>query len=175
LNSNIFVSTGLSFAALKNLYFFVNDSEDQSRFTTVFDEGSTKRTNFFGAITMTYATRTKLAVRGDYFSYGTDSEPEAWHRPTYKLAVSGSYNLQDKIVLSAEIIALGGIKARDPLTLQAIKLDPAFDLNFRAEYFVSKKFSVFLDFNNITSNNYQLLLNYPVRGFQATGGITWSF
>jgi hypothetical protein len=29
--------------------------------------------------------------------------------------------------------------------------------------------------NNIISNKYPLFLNYPVRGFQATAGITWSF
>ncbi|MCU0358959.1 MAG: hypothetical protein MUE95_15450 [Cyclobacteriaceae bacterium] len=174
-NSNIYLSAGFSFAALKNLYFYVNETADVSRFTTVYDEGSTKRTNFFAAVAMTYSTRTKLSIRGDYFTYGTDSEPEAWHRPAYKFNLSGSYNLQDKIVVSGEIIALGGIKARDPLTLQAVRLDPAFDLNLRVEYLFSKRVSAFIDLNNITSNTYQVLLNYPVRGFQAMGGITWSF
>jgi hypothetical protein len=175
LNSNIYVSTGLSFAALKNLYFFINDELNQAKFNTVFDEGPTKRTNLYAALAMTYSTRTKLSLRGDYYAYGTDSQPEAWHRPTYKLNFSGSYNLQDKIVISGEIIALGGIKARDPLTASTVKLDPAFDLNLRTEYFVSKNFSVFLELNNLTSNSYKVFLYYPVRGFQAMGGITWSF
>jgi hypothetical protein len=174
-NSNIFVSSGLSFASLKNLYFFVNDEEDQAKFNTLFDEGSTKRTNLFGSINMTYSSRTKFSVRGDYYGYSPASIPQAWHRPGYKLSVAGSYNIQDKIVLTTDIMGLGNIRARDPQTLVAVTLDPAFDLNFRAEYFVSKSFSVFLDVNNVIGNSYQVFLNYPVRAFQAMGGITWSF
>lgn len=175
LGSNVFVSTGLSFASLKNLYFFVNEAEDQSKFDVIYDEGATRRTNLFASMAMSYETRTKLTFRGDYYAYGTDSQAEAWHRPGYRLNISGSYNIQDKIVLSADVIALGNIRARDPLSAQTIKLDPAFDLNFRTEYFVSETFSVFVELNNITSNSYQVFLNYPVRGFQAMGGITWSF
>jgi hypothetical protein len=175
LNSNIFVNTGLSLASLKNLYFFVNGEEDQSKFDVVYDEGATKRSNLFASILMNFDTRTKLVIRGDHYAYSTDSQSEAWHRPGYRLNISGSYSLQDKIVFSTDVIALGNIRARDPIMLQTVKLDPAFDLNFRTEYFVSETFSVFLDFNNITSNAYQVYLHYPVRRFQVMGGITWSF
>lgn len=175
LSSNIFVNTGLSFASLKNLYFFLNNTEDQSKFDVVYDDGATKRTNLFASLSMTFDTRTKLVIRGDHYSYSTDSQPEAWHRPGYRLNISGSYSLQDKIIVSTDVIALGNIRARDPITQQTVKLDPAFDLNFRTEYFISETFSVFLDFNNITSNAYQVYLNYPVRRFQVMGGITWSF
>lgn len=175
LSSNVFVSTGLSFANLKNFYFFVNSETDQAKFNVLYDEGSTNRTNLFAALGMNFDTRTRLSVRGDYFTYSPDTEVEAWHRPGYSLNVSGSYNLKDKIVFNAEILALGNIKARDPQSLQTVKLDPAFDLNFRVEYFVSKRFSAFVELNNVIANPYQVYLNYPVRGFQAMGGVTWSF
>jgi len=175
LSSNVFVNTGISFASLKNLYFFVNDVENQAKFNMEYDDGATKRTNLFASMNMNYGNTARFSFRGDYFSYNTDSQPVAWHRPGYSLSLGGMYNLKGKMVFSSDIMALGGIKARDPLTLQSVKLDPAFDLNFRMEYFVSQTFSVFLDFNNITSNKYQVYFNYPVRAFQAMGGITWSF
>ncbi|MBX2966669.1 MAG: hypothetical protein KF845_11015 [Cyclobacteriaceae bacterium] len=174
LTGNLFVNTGFSFATLNNLYFFVNDAENQSKFTTVFDTGSTKRANFFAAANLNYGNKARLTIRGDYFSYGTDSQAEAWHRPGYSFSLNGLYNLKGKIAFSTDIMALGGIRALSP-TLQTVKLDPAFDLNFRMEYFVSDKFTVFLDFNNVTGNNYQVFWHYPVRGFQVMGGITWSF
>lgn len=174
LSGNLFVNAGFSFAALRNLYFFLNDPEDPSRFTTVFDDGTTKRANLFAAINLNYGNKAGLTLRGDHFSYGTDTQPEAWHQPGYSFSLNGTYNLKGKIVLSSDIIALGGIKARNE-TLETITLDPAFDLNFRIEYFVSEKFSVFVDLNNISGTNYEIFLNYPVRGFQAMGGITWSF
>jgi hypothetical protein len=175
LSSKAVVNTGVSFAAIENLYFFVNDAEDGSKFNPVYDAGTTKRTNFFAAITLNHSDKGRLILRGDYFSYSTDELPEAWHRPGYRATVSGLYNIRNKLLLSADIIAQGNMKAFDLQTLTSIKLDPAFDLNFRTDYFVSKNFSVFVDLNNITSNKYPVFLNYPVRGFQVMGGITWSF
>ncbi|QOI98193.1 MAG: hypothetical protein HRU69_12170 [Flammeovirgaceae bacterium] len=175
LSSIALVHTGISFANFENLYFFVNDTVDVSKFNTVYDAGSTKRTNFFAALTLNYSDVARFMLRGDYFSYSTDELPEAWHRPGYRATVSGSYNIRKKVLLRADIIAQGNMKALDPATQLPVKLDPAFDLNFRTEYFVSKNFSVFVDLNNITSNKYPVFLNYPVRGFQVMGGITWSF
>ncbi len=81
--------------------------------------------------------------------------------------------------MSAKVLALGGMKAWDHTELIAenkIKnLPAAFDLNFKAEYLFSESFSVFVQLNNITGNKYPLFLNYPSRGFQGMGGITWTF
>ncbi len=84
-------------------------------------------------------------------------------------------NLVGKFLLNVSLIAQGGMKAVDPVTDAIVKLDPAFDLNVRAEYLISESFSLFGQFNNITSTEYPVFLNYPVRGFQALGGFTWSF
>jgi hypothetical protein len=48
-------------------------------------------------------------------------------------------------------------------------------VNARLEYVVSDSFSVFVHGYNLTSNNYQVFLNYPVRGLQVLGGVTWRF
>jgi hypothetical protein len=67
------------------------------------------------------------------------------------------------------------MKSMDPVTDTEVKLDAAFDLNFKTEYLFSKSFSAFVQLHNITSNKYPIFLNYPVRGFQLMAGITWSF
>ena len=121
------------------------------------------------------AEQVKFILRGDYYSYSTDEISEAWHRPTYKLTANASYNVYQKLLFKIDLIAQGGMKALEPVTLNTVKLDPAFDLNFRAEYLFSESFSIFIQLNNITGNKYPVFLNYPVRGFQAMGGITWSF
>jgi len=111
-------------------------------------------------------------VRGDYYGYSSSS---VLHRPTYKLAASGSYNLYQKFIFSADLIAQGGMKAIDPVTDKSVKLNGAFDLNFKTEYLFSESFSAFVQLNNIVGNKYPIFLNYPVRGFQVLAGITWSF
>jgi hypothetical protein len=67
------------------------------------------------------------------------------------------------------------MKAFDPVADARVELDPAFDLNVRTEYLFSETISIFAQLNNVTSSQYPLFLNYPVRGFQALGGLTWSF
>lgn len=176
LGNKVAAHTGLSFASLKHLYYFVNSEADQAKFNTVYDGGAgTRRTNFYAALSYAQSEIAKFMLRGDFFGYGTGNLPEAWHRPTYRLTVNGSYNLYGKLLFHADLITQGGMRALDPLTDKTIKLNAAFDLNFKTEYLFSDSFSAFLQFNNIASNKYPLFLNYPVRGFQVMGGITWSF
>ncbi|MEO5603463.1 MAG: hypothetical protein ABIR06_21260 [Cyclobacteriaceae bacterium] len=173
IGNKIAVNGGFSLASLKNLYFFKNTVTDPSKFTVEYDDVTT-RTNFFASLGFAQTESIKVLVRGDVYSYSTEIA-EAWHRPTYKVTGETSFNLYSKLLLDFNLIAQGGMKAFDPLTDQTVKLDPAFDLNVRAEYLISKSFSIFAQFNNLTSAQYPVFLNYPVRGFQGLGGLTWSF
>ena len=173
IGNKVAVNGGFSLATLKNLYFFRNTAEDPSKFTAEYDD-VTDRTNFFASLGFAQTETFKFTLRGDVYSYSTDID-EAWHRPTYKVTGETSLNLYDKFLLDVNLIAQGGMKAFDPVADTRVELDPAFDLNVRTEYLISKSFSIFAQFNNVTSNQYPLFFNYPVRGFQVLGGLTWSF
>ena len=173
IGNKISVNGGFSLATLKHLYFFKNKEEDPARFTVEYDDVTT-RTNFFASLGFAQTETFKFMVRGDVYSYSTEIE-EAWHRPTYKVTAETSVNVSNKFLLDVNLISQGGMKAFDPIADARVELDPAFDLNVRSEYLFSESFSIFAQFNNITSNQYLLFLNYPVRGFQALGGLTWSF
>jgi hypothetical protein len=182
VGNKVSVSGGFSFAALKNWYFFVNDPADQSKFLPAYDPGTTTRMNLFASLGFVQTESAKFLLRGDFYTYGTDNIDEPYHRPKYKFTGDASFNLARKLLLNVNLIAQGGMKALqtelvggDAIQTQTVKLDPAFDLNVRAEYLFSESFSFFVQCNNITSNKYPVFLNYPVRGFQVLGGITWSF
>jgi hypothetical protein len=175
LGNKVSASAGWSLASLKNWYSFVNDANDQSKFTVDYNPGATQRTNFFATVNYTqqYA---KFMLRGDL--YGYSQKDQVFHRPTYRVTTNASYTLYEKMIFKLDLIAQGGMKAvLDPAsaTPTIVTVDPAFDLNLRAEYLFSESLSFFLQFNNITSNKYPVFLNYPVRGFQVLGGVTWSF
>lgn len=169
------VGTGFAFANLKDFYYYQNDQTDRSRFVTVFDEGNTGRTTLFAEVGLNQAEAVRMMVRGDYYMYSTGNEPEAWHRPRYRVAVNSSYNLYSKLLFNVDLAAQGGARALDVDSDTIVELDAAFDLNVKASYFISKQFSVFVKGSNLLSNDYQLYLNYPVRGLQVMGGITWVF
>jgi hypothetical protein len=170
LGSTVLVGAGMSLASLKDMYFFVNDPADPSKFLVVYDD--VKRTNLYASLLFTHADNFRLSIQGDYFGYDID---KAWHKPGYRLTTGVSYNLFKKLIFNMDIIAQGNTKAFNPETSKATSLDAAFDLNFRTEYLVSDRFSVFLELNNITGNKYPMFFNYPVRGFQGLGGLTWKF
>ncbi|MBS1950920.1 MAG: hypothetical protein OJF59_003310 [Cytophagales bacterium] len=191
LSGKVSYGAGFSFANLKNLYYYQLDTtkHSQNKFNVFYDNGSTQRISFFGELNYT-SEAFAIGLRGDYFSYSTSManqiasfygitnpslENVALHRPTYRVAINSTYNIYDKIILSANFIAQGGINALDVKTKRLITLNPAADLNFKINYKVSKQFSLFLDFNNILSSNYQLYMNYPVRAFQVLGGASWNF
>jgi hypothetical protein len=178
IGNKVALNGGFSFASLKNLYFYVNDSTDQAKFNVEYDQDATIRTNLFASIGFAQTETVKILVRGDLFNYSTQQQGEAWHRPTYRLTGDLGFNIYKKLLLDISLIAQGGMKAKDYTVngdYNVVELDPAVDLNARIEYLVSPKFSIFVRGNNLTSNEYPMFLNYPVRGLQVLGGITWTF
>ncbi len=175
LGSKIAFGTGVSLANLKDLYFYQNNTLDRARFITVYDDGNTKRTNLFGELSYSQTDKARFSLRGDLFGYSTDKVEAAWHRPTYRMTLNSSFNIVDKFLINADLMTQGGAKAFNVDTNTVITLDPAFDLNLRLNYFVSSQFSVFLKGSNLLANEYQLYLNYPVRGLQVLGGLTYVF
>jgi hypothetical protein len=178
IGNKVAVNGGLSFASLKNWYFYVPGG-GPGKFTPEYEQDAVQRTNLFASVGFAQTEAAKFLLRGDLYGYSArDFEEEAWHRPTYKVTGDVSFNIYKKLLVNVNLIAQGGMKA--PIFLpndgvDVVELDAAFDLNARLEYVLSDKFSVFLQGNNITSNKYPVFIRYPVRGFQLLGGLTWSF
>lgn len=175
LGSKVSYGGGLSIANLKNWYFYRNDDTDRSKFNLEFDEGNTKRTNFFGELSFAHAEKARVSLRGDYFGYSTGNSLEAWHRPKYRVGVTTAFNIYAKLLLNVDMMAQGGAKAYDVDTAVTTTLPAAFDLNAKLSYMFSKQFSLFVKGNNLLSNDYPIYLNYPVRGLNVMGGLTWVF
>ncbi len=185
IGRKVAVEAGVSVATLKNYYYYQTVRDDLNpggvpvgvlfdKFTVVYDP-NTQRFNPFAEISYAQTQDFSLVVRGDYFSYNTEVLQGAWHRPSYRISANSRYNLYEKITLEAGFIAQGGMKSLDPASNTVILLAPAFDLNFKLRYFLSKQFSAFVQFNNILSRDYPLYQSYNVRGFQVLGGVSWSF
>jgi hypothetical protein len=175
LGSKVAFGTGVSFANLKDLYFHKNNEADRARFVTVYDQGNTKRTNLYGEVSFAEADKIRFSLRGDIYGYSTDEVEAAWHRPTYRMTLNSSFNIVDKFLINANVLTQGGAKAFNVDNDSVLTLASAFDLNIKLNYFVSPQFSIFIQGSNLLGNEYQLYLNYPVRGLQVLGGLTYMF
>ncbi len=176
LSSKMGFGAGLSLATYKNLYFFINNPIDESKFLTYYNTENTTVLNIYGELSYNRNDLLRLSLRGDYWGYDVDAVTrEPWHRPNYKIAATTTYKLYEKIRLEAEAFAIGGITALDVSTDQNVQLKAALDLNIKVDYLVSDRFSAWIRLNNILAKEYELLYRYPTRSLQVMAGITYSF
>ncbi len=177
LMSRLSGESGISLSTYKNLFFFQNrDAIVPEFFDVVYDTVNTTILNYYAELNYQELEQTRAGIRADFYIYNSNQFAKAWHRPGTKITATVAHNIYDKILLKSELFLMAGIWAPDVLADgDPVKLSPAIDLNIKGEYLFSSRFSIFLHFNNIFGNEYQLLYNYPVRGFQVLGGATYSF
>jgi len=157
--------------------FFVNDYRGMGNgFTVVYDD--IKYTNFHGEVSLYQRDELRVLASGDYYVYQMDLVDKPWHTPQLEVAVSGMYNLREKIVAKAEIFAFSSQYAME-LNEQgeetAIELKGTVDVNAGLEYRYTKRLSLFLQLNNIAALEYNKWNKYPTQRFNLLGGLTYVF
>jgi hypothetical protein len=174
LGSGFNFVSGFAFSRLKDYFLFQNDSLNEAKFNTVYDDVT--RSNFFTAINFDKGNYS-FRIKGDVFGYSTGGQQEAWHRPRYKLDAYVVIKAANKLSIIPRLMILGGMKALDfkQPTDVVVSLPAAVDLSANVEYNFSGKIGMFVKLNNLLNSDYRLYNQYPVRGFQALVGFTWKF
>jgi hypothetical protein len=167
--------TALSIGTYDNLAFFATNSSDSTRFDILYDTDNPTLVHFLAEVGYSKVDDLLLNFRADFYGYDTQSLAKAWGRPTYSLKASATYSIYEKIVLGTSITMMGGIKGLNQQSGSEQKLDGIFDLNLSVDYLFSPRFSAFVIGKNIASQEYQQFLNYPSRGINVIGGISYSF
>lgn len=165
----------LGYRRLDNLATYMNDSLDQSRFNILYDtEGAS---NIYTKASLTYSQndklRSSLSLRLN--QWNTESLDLAWHLPNTEATLNLRYKILDKMYINTDFYYISGIQAFDFDLNKEISLDKITDLSIGFDYQVSKKFSSFLNFNNVLSGNYQRYFKYPSQGINILGGLTYTF
>ena len=125
----------------------------------------------------------KLGLKGEYFSYDTDEQPEAWNLPDIEASVFLDYQIDEHWFAGANLFYVGERKDQvttglGTLTLPVttrVTLDSYFDANAHVGYKISDQLSAFAKANNIANQDYQRWLNYPVQSIQFLVGATYQF
>ncbi|WP_405207832.1 TonB-dependent receptor [Aquimarina sp. LLG6339-5] len=138
--------------------------------------------NGYGELNFSINKKFKLGVSGEYFSYNTEDEQEAWNLPELKASVLLDYQITDQWFAGAQLFYVGERKdintavAFTPPTPEAtVTLDSYFDANVNLGYRFNDKLSVFIKGNNLAGQNYERWVNFPVQGVQVLGGVTYKF
>jgi hypothetical protein len=162
-----------------NYGLFVTDTTFtlNNRFNIVYD--NMRLFNFRAELFSNVGERLKVRTGIDYFEYTTENELEAWHLPTLQIDLSVKYNIQDKIILSADAFARNSVYARvfdETGNVQREEIHGFHvDANLGIEYRYTKILSVFLKLNNIQNQRLEKWYNYPSQKFNFMGGVTYAF
>lgn len=180
ISSKIAFNAKVKYSNIRNQYFYVNDTSSETPLQNKFDVVYDDLTRLRLLAEMSYKTGESLflTLKTNYFKYDLKSEMNAWHMPEYNVGLNARYILQKKIVLDASIFAIGDRPVRefDENEVEYTKtLQSVIDLNLGIEYRLSKVFSAFGYFNNISSVKYQKWNNYPTQRFNFMLGLSYSF
>ena len=169
-------AAGFSVAKLQNMYFFVNNPVDTTRFDAIYEYGNTAYTNVYGQLSFSRSERFGARLRADYYNYAPTTLEEPWHQPGLKLEGDVKYNIYEKIYLDAEAFVLGGIKAPVIGAEAGVNtLDPVINLTLGGEYRFSPQATAFIRFHNILNKEFERFQNYPSRKLLVRIGATYAF
>ena len=162
---------------------FVGATEDYqygNSFGMVYDD--VKTTLFSGELNVDVNRNFKLGIRGEYFSYSTYFEEEAWNLPDLKASLFMDYQIDENWFTGAGLFYVGERKDQffeygnlvSP-PRQTITLDSYFDANAHVGYRLHDQLSFYFKVNNIANQDYQRWSNTPVQGIQFLAGATYQF
>jgi hypothetical protein len=171
-----------SISELRGMPLFVNHDVTELTFQVVYD--TVKVTNLGGEIGIHQSNKMNILIKGNYYIYEMKNELAPWHLPNLRVGLTGFYDLQDKLVLKADLFynSLQVARTFDDVNgkflgnnVYSTELPGYFDANLGVEYRYSKKLSAFININNIASANYYKWNNYPSQSINILGGLTYSF
>jgi hypothetical protein len=174
VSSNLGYSVAYQYKNYKRMLFFQNNTLDSARFSLLYDEGGVSVNRFSADVN--YLVNDQISFTGDvaYNAYKTTDVAEAWHRPTLEISVTSKFKIMSKLRGHLTYFLLNGIKAQtaggETITLATVN-----DLNLGLELSFTERAGIFVELMNIFGSNYQLYNNYPVKGFQVVGGLSYKF
>lgn len=125
------------------------------------------------------ANQFSLGVSLKFDSFVPDNQKQAWNIPMFQSSILTDYQILPNWFIGADLFYVGDrkdIKHTLPTaTTEEVSLDGYFDVNLHTDYTLAKRWTIFLNANNLTAKNYLRWTNYPMQGLQILGGVKYQF
>jgi len=167
----------VGFNRLNNQPLFVNDYTvgGGGKSFRVVNEAKINVVNFGGELGYNIGEKFSVLTNITFNQYtGLVTNAKAWGLPPLELNANMRLQVIKDLWLKTDLFAWSG-----PQYLKkdgtAGTLAGAFDLNAGLEFKITKNLNLWTQFNNVFNKEYQRWNQYPVYGFNFTGGIVFSF
>jgi outer membrane receptor protein involved in Fe transport len=161
------------FKRINNLPLFINNGSNLSTFDLIYDAGTSNLTGFNVDLHIQASDVFSLETSLESINYKLATETKAWFRPNFTLNTEARAQVNPKMALSASLNYRGqsyGKLANQPVTLKGY-----LNMDLGTSYQVAKKWTAFVQANNLLDTKYQQYLYYNGFGRQIFGGISYSF
>jgi hypothetical protein len=155
----------------KNTLLFQYDSLDNvlNNFNTVFEK-RLAYLNFHSSLQYAYKGMFQAHADVDYFVYNTETNLEAWYKPSLQTQIGLKYLYKNKFTVGFDVNILNGLKSLDE-NQNVVTLKTIADINLNANYYLNKHIGFFAELNNISTQQYKRWYNYKSYGIQALAGV----
>lgn len=174
-------------ALFKSNSYFVDNTNTEgyafaNSFGLVYD--NVKTITFFGELKADFSKNTTFGINGEFNSFSTQNEREAWNLPTLRIASNLDITITNKWSAGLNVFFVGerldqftraSLGPTFPTISTDVKLESYFDLNTNLLYKYSERLSFCLKGNNLANQNYQRWINSPVQGIQVLLGANYKF
>lgn len=161
---HLLLDASLSYRSIKLMPFYVPSGSDSSRYSIAYDLGSVGVVTLKSSLTYMPSTSSTYGVSLEINGYSMESLDRPWHKPAYILKAYTSHNIQEKLIVSAFLTSMGGIRGPANVNFGYVNLSAFTDLGLGAKYLVSQRASAFIQVNNLLNSEYERYLGYPTRG-----------
>ncbi|WP_339905364.1 TonB-dependent receptor [uncultured Cyclobacterium sp.] len=173
-NDQVNYKIGFKYGDFTNMHFYGNNEMDSTRFQLIYDNNS-KVLEYHASLDFNFDDWYQLDASAHYYHYTLDEISFAWQRPEWEVKLNNTFTPDDKWLVHANVNAMGGINAINLVSDNQRILGTLVDLQIGADYAITKRFSAFAYGNNLLNQKYQRFSNYPVRGIQLIGGLSFKF
>jgi hypothetical protein len=166
----------IKYSKIDHMQLYIDDTVHFNQFNVMYEDGNVL--DIHAEIGYRAGEKFKAALKFDQYNYSMEHGEKAWHRPGSEIALTASYNVLDKILLTAGIYGYGKYYVREALVNNAfnsIKVNGYTDINLGIEYRYSKILSIFVNLNNLGFSKYYRWYQYPSEKFNVLGGLKVSF
>ena len=152
-------------------------------FQVVYDD--VKTITGFGELKADFSKNISFTINGSFNSFSVTNEQEAWNLPTLQVSSALDINFSEKWYAGAKVFFVGDRKdiqnqafstfSMATSDTQTVSLDSYLDLNAHIGYKYNQRLTAFVRGNNLTGQNYERWVNFPVQSIQVLLGANYKF
>lgn len=161
---NVLLDASLTYSSVEGLPFFVPSATDSARVSLAYDSESVGVVTLKSSLSFMPTAKSTYGVSLEINGYSMETLDRPWHKPAYIFKAYTSHNIQEKLIVSAYVTSMGGIRGPANVNFGYVKLPAFIDLGLGAKYLITKQASAFITVNNLLNNEYERYLGYPTRG-----------